>query len=46
MRWQFGFYDSLIVAAALTAGCTRLLTDDLPHGQRIEQLTIVDPFRE
>lgn len=45
-RWQFGFYDSLIVAAALTAGCTRLLTEDLQHGQRIEQLTIVDPFRE
>jgi len=44
-RWQFGFYDSLIVAGALTAGCTRLLTEDLQHGQRIEQLTIVDPFR-
>ncbi|RIK85547.1 MAG: VapC toxin family PIN domain ribonuclease [Burkholderiales bacterium] len=22
-RWRFGFYDSLIVAAALAAGCTR-----------------------
>lgn len=42
----FGFYDSLIVAAALTAGCTRLLSEDLQHGQRIETLTIHDPFRE
>ncbi|MCD6733213.1 MAG: PIN domain-containing protein [Burkholderiaceae bacterium] len=45
-RWGFGFYDSLIVVAALTAGCTRLLSEDLQHGQRIETLTIHDPFRE
>ena len=45
-RWRFGFYDSLIVAAALTAGCVRLLSEDLQHGQRIEGLTVVDPFRE
>jgi len=44
-RWRFGFHDSLIVAAALTAGCTRLLSEDLQHGQRIETLTIHDPFR-
>lgn len=44
-RWRFGFYDSLIVAAALTAGCRRLLSEDLQHGQRIEGLTVVDPFR-
>jgi predicted nucleic acid-binding protein len=43
-RWQFGFYDALVVAGALTAGCTRLLTEDLQHGQRVEQLTIVNPF--
>ncbi|GMV00785.1 MAG: PIN domain-containing protein [Burkholderiaceae bacterium] len=45
-RWGFGFYDSLIVAAALAAGCTRLLSEDLQHGQRIETLTIHDPFRK
>jgi predicted nucleic acid-binding protein len=44
-RWRFGFYDSLIVAAALSAGCTRLLTEDLQHGQRIETLTVENPFR-
>ncbi|MPZ13588.1 MAG: PIN domain-containing protein [Chloroflexi bacterium] len=43
-RYQHGFYDSLIVAAALEAGCTRLLSEDLQDGQRIERLTIVDPF--
>lgn len=45
-RYGFSYYDSLIVAAALEAGCTRLYTEDLQHGQRIQQLTIVDPFRE
>jgi predicted nucleic acid-binding protein len=40
----FGFYDSLIVAAALGAGCRRLLTEDLPHGQRIGTLRIENPF--
>ena len=44
-RWQFSFYDSLIIAAALEAGCTRLLSEDLQHGQRIETLTIENPFR-
>lgn len=44
-RWRYGFYDSLIIAAALAAGCTPLLSEDLQHGQRIESLTIVDPFR-
>lgn len=37
-------YDSLIVAAALEAGCTRLLTEDLQHGQRIETLIVENPF--
>lgn len=43
-RYGYGFYDSLIIAAALEAGCTRLLTEDLQDGQRIETLTIENPF--
>lgn len=42
-RWRFSFYDSLIAAAALSAGCTRLLTEDLQVGQRIESLTVQKP---
>jgi predicted nucleic acid-binding protein len=41
----FAFYDSLIVAAALDAGCRRLLTEDLQHGQRVGTLRIENPFR-
>ena len=44
-RWKFGFYDSLIVAGALAAGCSTLFSEDLQHGQRIEALTIVNPFQ-
>jgi predicted nucleic acid-binding protein len=45
-RYQFSFYDSLIITAALEAGCKILYSEDLQHGQRIERLTIENPFRE
>lgn len=45
VRWRFSFYDSLIVAAALEAGCKRLLSEDLQHGQRVETLVVENPFR-
>ena len=41
---RFGFYDSLILASALDAGCDTLVTEDLQAGRRIEGLTIVNPF--
>lgn len=41
----FSFYDSLIVAAALEAGCKRLLSEDLQHGQRVEGLRVENPFK-
>jgi predicted nucleic acid-binding protein len=38
-------YDSLIVSAALLAGCKTLHSEDMQHGQVIErQLTIRNPF--
>lgn len=43
-RYQYSFYDSLIIAAALEIGCKTLYSEDLQHGQRIEQLTIENPF--
>jgi predicted nucleic acid-binding protein len=45
-RYRYGFYDSLIIAAALDAGCTRLYSEDFQDGQRIEGLTIKNPFLE
>lgn len=46
MRYGFSFYDSLMVAAALGAGCTTLYSEDMRDGQRIEGLTIRNPFAE
>lgn len=43
-RYQFSFYDSLILAASIEAGCSRLYTEDLQHGQMIDGLTIQSPF--
>lgn len=45
-RYGFSFYDSLIIAAALEAGCTRLLTEDMQSGQKIDNLLIENPFPE
>lgn len=44
-RYRFGFYDSLIVAAAAAAGCRTLYSEDLSHAQKIEGVTIINPFR-
>ena len=44
-RYSLSFYDALIVAAALEAGCTRLLSEDLQHGLRIDRLRIENPFK-
>lgn len=44
-RYGFFIYDSLIIAAALQANCTRLFSEDMQHGQLIEnQLRIHNPF--
>ena len=43
-RYRYGFYDALIIAAALDAGCARLLSEDMQDGQQIESLTIENPF--
>jgi len=40
----YGFYDALIVASALEAGCDELMTEDMQHGQSIGGLTIRNPF--
>ena len=45
-RYRYGFYDSLILAAALDAGCDRLYSEDLQSGQQVEGLTIENPFEE
>ena len=43
-RWQYRFYDSLVIAAALEGECKTLYSEDLQSGQVIKDLTIENPF--
>ncbi|MDE2660570.1 MAG: PIN domain-containing protein [Acidobacteriota bacterium] len=40
----FRFYDALILASVLDAGCDTLLTEDFQTGRRVDGITIVNPF--
>ena len=45
-RYRFSVYDSMLLAAALQAGCTTFFSEDLHDGQVIENtLSIRNPFR-
>jgi len=41
---KLSFWDALIVAAAFSAGCRAIWTEDLNHNQVIEGIEIVNPF--
>jgi predicted nucleic acid-binding protein len=41
---KVSFWDALIIQAAQVEHCERLWTEDLNHGQRVGDLTIVNPF--
>ena len=43
-RYRLGWYDSLIVASAIEGQCDVLYSEDLQDGQRIEGMTISNPF--
>jgi predicted nucleic acid-binding protein len=45
-RYRLSFYDGVIVASALLAGCRVLYSEDMQHGLKIDRsLTIRNPFR-
>ena len=41
---SLAFYDALILAAAIEAGCETLYSEDFQHGRRFGDCTIVNPF--
>jgi predicted nucleic acid-binding protein len=43
---QLSFYDALIVASAIDAGCDVLYREDMQHGRSIGGLAIANPFLE
>ena len=44
-KYRFSYWDSAVIAAAVALGCDRLYSEDLAHGQVVEGVTIVNPFR-
>lgn len=42
----FSFFDALIVASAIEAGCDTLYSEDMQHGRAVGALTIRNPFIE
>jgi len=44
-KYQFQFYDALIVSTALENRCNTLFSEDMQHNQLIEnELRIINPF--
>jgi len=43
-RFELSFWDSLIVSAALVAGCSHLLSEDLQSGADYGGVQVVNPF--
>lgn len=41
---QFHIYDSMIIAAASEYGCNILYSEDMQHGFKFRNLSIVNPF--
>ena len=43
---RLSFYDALIIASAIEAGCDILYSEDMQHGRTIGGLAVVNPFLE
>ncbi len=44
-RHRLSYWDAAIVAAAASAGCDQLATEDLAHGAVLGGVRVHDPFR-
>ena len=43
-RYQISYWDAAILAAAKSARCQQLLSEDLSHGQDYDGITVINPF--
>ncbi|MGH6740932.1 MAG: PIN domain-containing protein [Bradyrhizobium sp.] len=44
-RYRFSYWDCAIIAAAQALGCRELYTEDMSHGQDVDGVLIINPFR-
>lgn len=42
--YRINYWDAILIAAARSAKCSVIYTEDLNHGQNIQGIKIVDPF--
>jgi predicted nucleic acid-binding protein len=45
-RWQYHFYDAMIISAAIQSDCQKLYSEDLQDRQKIFSVTVINPFVE
>jgi predicted nucleic acid-binding protein len=43
--YGLSFWDALIISAAYSKDVAKILTEDLQHGQHVEGILIVNPFK-
>ena len=43
-RYQTSYWDAVILAAAASAGCSELLSEDLNPGQNYDTVRVINPF--
>lgn len=41
---SFSYWDSLMISSAIENSCTVLYSEDTQHLQKVQKLTIVNPF--
>ncbi len=44
-KYEISYWDSLIISAAERAGCVRILSEDLNHGQMYHGIKVQNPFQ-
>ena len=44
IKTKFSFWDSLIISAAISENCNRLYSEDLNHGQIVDNILILNPL--
>jgi predicted nucleic acid-binding protein len=43
-HYSFSYWDSLVVATAITAECSVIYSEDMQNNHRIGRLSIINPF--
>jgi predicted nucleic acid-binding protein len=44
-KYNISYYDSLILSSAINSKCDILYSEDMQHNQKLENLTIINPFK-